>query len=211
MTALNLSPLPCVRTEKLAAMYGTRFELRYPPKLTLLNYGYPDLLDRTRRAMNWGIFHHHQVCDVDSANFAYAGALQAFFHPSYLVGTEVDGHPLYCNEQSRNNDAHGHIQALPHTNYIVTDYRQYKQPRRNYPCLGSLRHSQTAPGLALVLEVVRSGCPICSHRLSPPMLDKYLLLGIELWLKGDVLRQGNFLFSYSQPGNGLARQSKAAA
>lgn len=96
MTALNLSPLPCVRTEKLAAMYGTRFELRYPPKLTVLNYGYPDLLDRTRRAMNWGIFHHHQVCDVDSADFAYAGALQAFFHPSYLVGTEVDGHPLFA-------------------------------------------------------------------------------------------------------------------
>jgi len=137
--------------EKLAAMYGTRFELRYPPKLTALNYGYPDLLDRTRRTMNWGIFHHHQVCDVDSANFAYAGGLQAFFHPSFLVGTEVDGHPLYCNEQSRNNDAHGHIQALSHTNYVVTDFCH--PPRRYHPCLVSLRHSPIVPGLELALRL----------------------------------------------------------
>jgi len=185
--------------------------LGYPPEPTLLNDGYPDLLARVSLTLYWDISHHQQACDVRSANFAYAAVLQAFFHPSHLVGTEVNGHRLYCNGQSRIDYAHGHIQALPHTNYIVTDYRQYKQPRKNYPCLGSLRHSQTAPGLALVLEVVRSGCPICSHRLSPAMLDKYLLLGIELWLEGDVLGQANFLFSYSQPGNGLARQSKAAA
>lgn len=146
MTALNLSPLPCVRTEKLAAMYGTRFELRYPPKLTVLNYGYPDLLDRTRRAMNRGIFHHHQVCDVDSANFAYAGALQAFFHPSYLVGTEVDRHPLYCNEQSRNNDAHGHIQALFHANLFSHGFLPPTPQISSLPGIPSSLPNRPRPG-----------------------------------------------------------------
>lgn len=49
---------------------------------------------------------------------------------------------------------------------------------------------------------------------SPPRIIKYLLIGIKaikLGMEGNVLCQGDFLISYSQPGNGLARQSKAAA
>ena len=167
MTGLNLSPSQCVPTEKLAAIYRIRFELGYPPKLALLDNGYPDVLDRAHRALNWDLAQHQQVYDVGSANFANAAALQAFFHPSHLVGTEVNGHRLYCNGRSRIDYAYGHIETLPYTNYAVTDYRQYKQPRRNHPCLGSLRQSQTAPGLALVFEVIRSVCPICSHRQQP--------------------------------------------
>jgi hypothetical protein len=102
-----------------------RFELRYPPETSLLNYGYLDLFDRARHSLNWAIPRQQQICDVGSANFAYAAALQAFFQPSQLIGTEVDGHRVYCNGRSRIDYAHGHIQGLPHTQYVVTDYRSF--------------------------------------------------------------------------------------
>jgi hypothetical protein len=153
MTGLNLSPSQCVPTEKLAAIYRIRFELGYLPEPTLPNDDYPDVLGPAHRALNWDLAHHQQVYDVGSANFANAAALQAFFHSSHLIGTEVNGHRLYCNGRSRIDYAYGHIRTLPHTNYAVTDYRQYKQPRRNHSCLGSLRHSQTALGLALFLRL----------------------------------------------------------
>jgi len=249
MTGLNLSPSQWVRIEKLAAIYRTRFELRCPPEPTLLKYGYPDLLDRARRAMNWDISHHHQACDVGSSTFAYAAALQAFFHPLHLVGTEVYGHRLYCNERSRIGYAQGHIQALPQ-NYVVTDYRPYNHPRKNPLCQGSLRHSRTAHGLTLAqIKLFGPAAPfaqignnfvlsgtfvminyslteanvtqnpiegtaiICQERFhfSLHFIIKYLLLYFKLGMEGNVLRQVDFLISYSQPGNGLARQSKAAA
>jgi hypothetical protein len=128
MTGLDLTPSQSARIDTLAEKYTTRFELRYPPETTLLNYGYLDLLDRARKALNWSIVHNQHICDVGSANFAYAAALQAFFHPTHLVGTEVDGHRLYCNGRSRIDYAQGHIQDLPRTNYVVTDYRHYHQP-----------------------------------------------------------------------------------
>lgn len=45
-TLFDLTPSQYDRIEELAAIYGTRFERRYPPETTLLNYGYLDLLDR---------------------------------------------------------------------------------------------------------------------------------------------------------------------
>jgi hypothetical protein len=128
MAGLDLTSSQRARIDTLAKKYTTRFELRYPPETTLLNYGYLDLLDRARQALNWNISRNQKICDVGSSNFAYAAALQAFFHPSHLTGTEVDGHRLYSNGRSRIDYAHGHIQDLPHTNYVVTDFRQYHQP-----------------------------------------------------------------------------------
>ena len=128
MTRLNLTPSQRARIDTLAENYTTRFELRYPPETTLLNYGYLDLLDRASQTLNWSISRNQKICDVGSSHFAYAAALQAFFHPSHLIGTEVDGYRLFCNGRSRIDYAHGHIQDLPHTNYVVTDYRQYHQP-----------------------------------------------------------------------------------
>ena len=127
-TRLNLTPTQHVRIEELASIYGTRFELRCPPETSLINYGYLDLLDRACHALNWHISENQAMCDVGSANFAYAAALQSFFHPSHLVGTEVEGHRLYCNGRSRIDYAHGHIQDLPNTHYVASDYRQYNQP-----------------------------------------------------------------------------------
>ena len=107
---LNLSPTQNNRIAELTDTYGVRFEARYPPETSLLNYGYLDLLDRAQRDLNWTIPQQQHVCDVGSANFAYAAALQTFFHPSHLIGTEVDGHRLYCNGRSRIDYAQGHIQ-----------------------------------------------------------------------------------------------------
>ena len=126
-TRLNLTPTQHVRIEELAAIYRTRFELRYPPETSLLNYGYLDLLDRARHSLKWNLPTNQLTCDVGSANFAYAAALHAFFGPSHLTGTEVDGHRIYCNGRSRIDYAHGHIQDLHNTKYVVTDYRQFKE------------------------------------------------------------------------------------
>ena len=123
----NLSPSQRDRIQELSLIYGIRFEQQYSPETSLLNYGYLDFLDRARQDLNWTIPHQQHVCDVGSANFAYAAALQTFFHPSKLVGTEVDGHRLYCNGRSRIDYAHGHIQDLPNTEYLATDYRFFKQ------------------------------------------------------------------------------------
>ncbi len=124
----NLTASQRDRIEELSKIYGVRFESRYPPETSLFNYGYLDTLDRARQNLNWTIPQEQHVCDVGSANFAYAAALQAFFHPSQLVGTEVDGHRLYCNGRSRIDYAQGHIQDLPNTEYVVGDYRNYHRP-----------------------------------------------------------------------------------
>ena len=84
MTRLNLTPSQRARIDTLAENYTTRFELRYPPETTLLNYGYLDLLDRASQTLNWSISRNQKICDVGSSHFAYAAALQAFFHPSTL-------------------------------------------------------------------------------------------------------------------------------
>ncbi len=124
---LNLTPTQHVRIEELTSIYATQFELRCPPETSLINYGYLDLLDRACHTLNWHISENQDMCDVGSANFAYAAALQSFFHPAHLVGIEVEGHRLYCNGRSRTDYARGHIQDLPNTHYVVSDYRQYKR------------------------------------------------------------------------------------
>ena len=67
------------------------------------------------------------MCDIGSANFAYAQALHTFFKPTQLTGVEVDGHRVYCNGRSRIDYAKGHIQDLPQTTYVVKDFRIYEE------------------------------------------------------------------------------------
>ena len=116
------------RVQELCATYHRRFEETLPPETAFLNYAYLDLLDRAKRALHWAVPTGGQVCDLGSANFAYAAALQTFFHPHRLIGVEVDGHRLYCNGRSRIDYARGHIHDLPHTEYVVADYRNHHQP-----------------------------------------------------------------------------------
>ncbi len=91
---LDLTPKQYRRINHLIASYGVQFEQRYLPETAFLNYGYLDLLDRAHKTLNWTISPHQHLCDVGSSTFAYAPALQAFFHPSRLVGTEIEGHRL---------------------------------------------------------------------------------------------------------------------
>ncbi len=124
----DLSPWQRDRIEELSRVYDMRFESQYSPETSLLNYGYLDVLHHARKTLNWTIHQHQQVCDVGSSNFAYAAALHAFFLPSGLVGTEVDGYRVYCNGRSRFDYAQGHIQDVPQTSYVVEDYRHYEKP-----------------------------------------------------------------------------------
>jgi hypothetical protein len=127
-TLHDLTPFQRTRIKELATFYGTSFEVSYLPETALLNYAYLDLLDRARQALRWTVSGKQHVCDLGSANFAYASALRVFFQPAQLVGVEVDGHRLYCNGRSRIDYARGHIQDLPHTEYVTADYRHYIRP-----------------------------------------------------------------------------------
>lgn len=124
----NLTPSQYGRIEWLATTYHVRFEETFSPETALLNYAYLDVLDRARHAFDWTVSVNQRVCDLGSANFVYAAALHAFFHPAQLVGVEVDGHRLYCNGRSRIDYARGHIQELPHTEYVTADYCHYIRP-----------------------------------------------------------------------------------
>lgn len=121
----NLNPTQQQRTEELAKFYRSRFEKSLPPETAFLNYSYLDVMDRARQALGWPVPLNQRVCDLGSANFAYAAALHTFFHPTRLAGVEVDGHRLYCNGRSRIDYARGHIQDLPQTEYVIADYRQF--------------------------------------------------------------------------------------
>ncbi len=126
-TLTALTEAQCRRVDELATIYHRRFEATLPPETAFLNYAYLDLLDCAKQALKWSVPTEQHVCDLGSANFSYAAALHAFFHPTRLVGVEVDGHRLYCNGHSRIDYARGHIHDLPHTDYVVADYRRYEQ------------------------------------------------------------------------------------
>ncbi|MDT3776086.1 hypothetical protein PJI16_00735 [Nitrospira sp. MA-1] len=121
----NLTQTQQQRTDELARSYRSRFENSFPPETALLNYSYLDILDRAKHALGWRVPTNQRVCDLGSANFAYAAALHTFFHPNRLAGVEVDGHRLYCNGRSRIDYARGHIQDLPQTEYVIADYRRF--------------------------------------------------------------------------------------
>lgn len=124
----NLTPSQYGRIGWLATTYHVRFEETFSPETALVNYVYLDVLDGARHALDWTVSANQRVCDIGSANFVYAAALHAFFHPAQLVGVEVDGHRVYCNGRSRIDYALGHIQELPWTEYVTADYRHYIRP-----------------------------------------------------------------------------------
>ena len=90
-TGLDLTPRQHNRIGELGEIYGARFELRYPPETTLLNYGYLDMLDRARQTLNWTISQHPQVCDVGSSNFAYARPFKPFSTHHTLSALKLRG------------------------------------------------------------------------------------------------------------------------
>jgi hypothetical protein len=124
-TFYDLIPSQRSRIEELVINYGTPFEVDYFPETAFINYAHLDLLDRARQALNWPIPKKPRVCDLGSANFAYAAALHTFFQPAELVGVEVEGCHLFYNGRSRIDYARNHIHNLPDTQYVIADYRHY--------------------------------------------------------------------------------------
>ena len=119
----ELSPVQRRRVISLIARYHVRFEHRYQKDTAVRNYAYLDILDRARAELNWTVPQGKTVYDLGSATFSYAPSLHAFFKPQRLVGVEIDAYRLYQNWRSRLDLARGYVKDLPHTDYVVEDYR----------------------------------------------------------------------------------------
>ncbi|MGE3154012.1 MAG: hypothetical protein AB7G48_19670 [Nitrospiraceae bacterium] len=119
----ELSPIQRRRVISLIARYHVRFEHRYQKDTAVRNYAYLDVLDRAREELDWRVPQGNTVYDLGSATFSYAPSLQAFFKPRRLVGVEIDAYRLYHHWRSRLDLARGYAKDLPHTEYLVADYR----------------------------------------------------------------------------------------
>jgi hypothetical protein len=92
------------------------------------NYEYLDILDRAWA--DCGLPHPEGgvLCDVGSASFWYAAALNAFFRPRELVGVEVEGHRLFKDGHSRIDYAAGYVGQIPGARFLVADYVECDLP-----------------------------------------------------------------------------------
>lgn len=115
------------RVAVLQRRYGMKFEAYLNADTALRNYDYLDLLDQAWTDWNLSRPSHGIVCDVGSANFWYARAIQAFFRPKQLIGVEVDGYRLYRNGHSRWDYARGYLRGLPNATFQVEDYVRVRQ------------------------------------------------------------------------------------
>lgn len=119
----DLSPIQRRRVISLIARYHVRFEHRYQKDTAVQNYAYLDVLDRARAELNWTIPQGKTVYDLGSATFSYAPSLHVFFRPQRLVGVEIDAYRRYQHWRSCLDLARGYVKDLPHTDYVVEDYR----------------------------------------------------------------------------------------
>ena len=92
------------------------------------NYEYLDILDRAWGDSGLPRPEGGVVCDVGSASFWYAAALQAFFRPRELVGVEVEGHRLFKDGHSRIDYAAGYVGQIPGARFLVADYVDCELP-----------------------------------------------------------------------------------
>ena len=92
------------------------------------NYEYLDILDRAWDVAAMSRRSGGVLCDIGSASFWYAAALQAFFRPDRLLGVEIEGHRLFRDGRSRIDHAAGYVKNLPNGEYIIADYARYAAP-----------------------------------------------------------------------------------
>jgi hypothetical protein len=116
------------RIAALQSRYRVHFEERMNAATSANNYEYLDILDRA-----WadsGLPHPEGgvLCDVGSASFWYAAALNAFFRPRELVGVEVEGHRLFKDGHSRIDYAAGYVGQIPGARFLVADYVECDLP-----------------------------------------------------------------------------------
>ncbi|MEK6785008.1 MAG: hypothetical protein AABY61_05970 [Nitrospirota bacterium] len=124
----QLSGIQQARIASLQRRFRVGFERQAEQSTALKQYDYLEVLERTWSALGLPYSVGGAVQDMGSSNFWYAAALHAFFQPSELVGVEVEGHRIYTNGYSRLDYAHGYIQNLPNTQFIVGDYAGYDHP-----------------------------------------------------------------------------------
>lgn len=116
------------RISALRTRYQVKFERHMNRATSLNNYEYLDLLDRAWDAGALPRPHGGSVCDVGSASFWYAAALDAFFQPRELIGVDVEGHRLFKDFRSRIDYAAGYLHEMPHARFIVADYAALDLP-----------------------------------------------------------------------------------
>jgi hypothetical protein len=119
------------QTQRIAALQGryqVHFEERMSAATSTNNYEYLDILDRAWADSGLPRPEGGVVCDVGSASFWYAAALQAFFRPRELVGVEVEGHRLFKDGHSRIDYALGYVGQIPGARFLVADYVDCEMP-----------------------------------------------------------------------------------
>jgi len=121
----DLSGVQYERITSLQRRFHVRFEQRATRTTALRQYDYLDLLDQGWSALRLPNSTGGTVQDIGSSNFWYAPVLHTFFHPTKLIGVEVEGHRMYINGYSRCDYARGYIQDLPNTDFHIQDYRCY--------------------------------------------------------------------------------------
>ncbi len=121
-------PQQAQRIAALQIRYQVRFERHLNAATSYNNYEYLDILDSAWSTSGLTIPAGGQLCDVGSANFWYAEALQAFFRPKRIIGVEVEGYRLYRDGHSRVDYAAGYLSRLPNAQFLIADYCRIEQP-----------------------------------------------------------------------------------
>jgi SAM-dependent methyltransferase len=116
------------RIATLQNRYQVKFETHFGRATSLNNYEYLDLLDRLWQVAGLAAPVPGDLCDVGCANFCYAGALQAFFQPTNLLGVDIEGHRLYRDGHTRIDYARGYVAAMPNARFMVADYAALDLP-----------------------------------------------------------------------------------
>lgn len=127
----QLSQLTGIQQARIALLqrrFRVGFEQQAEQSTALKQYDYLEVLEQTWSALGLPYAVGGAVQDIGSSNFWYAATLHAFFQPSELVGVEVEGYRIYTNGYSRLDYAHGYIQDLPNTQFVVNDYAGYDHP-----------------------------------------------------------------------------------
>jgi hypothetical protein len=130
----NLEPRQQAYVALLQREYPVCFEAHYTQATSINNYEYLGFLHEAFAAAARPIPKQGRVCDVGSANFWYAAALQAFFCPTWLTGVELEGFRLYRDGHSRIDYARGYASRWPNTEFVVADYAKYSRPADLITC-----------------------------------------------------------------------------
>ena len=154
--AYALPPLASWQQERvhyLQEQYGVCFEQQFQATTALENYAYLDLLDWASHVFDWAPDPRQEVVDVGSLNFYYASVLHGFFHPSKLVGVELEGHRVYRNFFSRIDYAQFYIRSLPKTCYLAMNFCDYKGTADMITCFYPFISPEPLIGWRLPLNV----------------------------------------------------------